>query len=115
MLSGAGNCEGRFDVLQDVGHDEGHHPVGCPLLGGEVGQPVAEEVLDVEEVGRGGCEDCDITCPAEPLVALRAVGRHIEEVAAGAPDHVAVELVEQLVGALELADPLQLGVRPRQR
>ena len=90
-------------------------PVGRSLLRGQVGQPVPEEVLDIEEVGRGGREDCDIARPAEPLVSLRTVGWHVEEVAAGAPDHVAVELVEQLVGALELADALQLGVRPRQR
>ena len=100
---------GTFDVLQDVRHDEGHHPVGRPLLDGEVGQPVSQEVLDIEEVGGSGCEDCDVTRPAEPLVSLRAVGGHVEEVAAGAPDHVAVELVEQLVRALEFADPPQLG------
>ena len=33
------------DVLQDVRHDEAHHPVGCPLLDGEVGQPVPQEAL----------------------------------------------------------------------
>ena len=98
-----------FFVLQSVRDDEGHHPVGCPLLGGEVDQPVPEEVLDVEEERRGRGEHCDVAGPAEPLVALRAVGGHVEEVAARAPDHVAVQLVEQFVGALELAGPRQLG------
>ena len=63
-----------FYVLQSVRYDGGHHPVGCPLLGGEVGQPLPEEVLDIEEVCRGWGEDCDIACPAEPLVWLQSVG-----------------------------------------
>ena len=86
-----------LDVLQDVRHDEAHHPVGCPLLSVEVGQPLPQEGLNIEKVGGGGCEDCYVTSPAEPLIALRAVGRHVEEVAARAPHHVAMELVEQLV------------------
>ena len=62
------------------------------------GRPASlEEVLDVEEEGRGRREDGDVTGPAEPLVALRAVGWHVEEVAARPPHHVAMELVEQLV------------------
>ncbi len=97
VLSGAGKVRWMFDVLQDVRHDEAHHPVGRPLLGGEVGQPLPEKILDVEEVGGRGCEDCYVTSPAEPLIALRAVGWHVEEVAARPPHHVAMELVEQLV------------------
>src|SRR5665647_1968277 len=64
----------------------------------------------MEEEGGRRCECRDVAGPAEPLVALRAVGRHVDEVAALAPDHVAVELVEHLVRALEVPDPVQLGV-----
>ena len=48
-----------------------------------------------------GANDGEVAGPAEPLVALRAVGGHVEEVAAHAPHDVAVQLVEQRVGALE--------------
>ena len=68
----------------------------------------AEEIVNIEEVGRGGDEDSDVTSPAESLVPLRAVGGEVEEIPAETPDDVSVQLVEQLVGALELADALQL-------
>ena len=84
-------------------------PVGRRLLGGQIAQPVAQEAVDVEEVRGGGREGGDVTGPAEPLVALGAVGGNVEEVAARAPDHVAVQLVEQLVGTLELSGPAQIG------
>lgn len=63
------------------------------------------------ELERGRCRvGRDVTGPSEPLVALRAVGRHVEEVALLAPDRVAHELVDQGVRALEPAGPLHLRV-----
>src|SRR5581483_5813119 len=47
---------------------------------------------------------------AQPLVALRAVGRHVEKVAAHAPDHVLMEALQQRVRALEPTAPLEVGV-----
>ena len=96
-----GELLGRGLELQDVGDHERHHAVGVLLLGGQVEQPVGEERPDVEQERRGGREDGDVAGPAEPLVALRAVGGDVEEVALRAPDDVAVELVQQRVGALE--------------
>ena len=94
---------GWRQVLEDVGDDERHHAVGCCCSSGQVDQPVGEEGLDVEQVRRGRRERGDVTGPAEPLVALRAVGRQVEEVALGAPHDVAVQLVEVRLGALEEA------------
>ena len=62
----------------------------------------------VEQERRGRGEDRQVAGPAQPLVALRAVRRHVDEVAALTPDHIAVQLVEQRVGALEGADALEL-------
>ncbi len=91
--------------LEHVGHHERHQPVRVPLLQVEVDQPVLEEGRHVVEVGRRRREHGEVAGPAEPLVALRAVGRYVEEVPAQAPDDVAVQLGEQRVGALEGAGP----------
>ena len=101
--------------LSTSGTTNGTMPSAARCSAARSTQPVPQEVRDIEEERGGRREDGDVAGPAEPLVALRAVGRHVEEVAAQAPDDVAVQLVEQLVGALELADPPQVGVRPRRR
>ena len=44
-----------------------------------------------------GAEHLDVAGPAQALVALRAVGRDVEEVAAHAPDHVLMQPVDQRV------------------
>ena len=69
-----------------------------------------EEVGDVELVGGGGGVGGDVAGPAEPLVALRAVGGDVEEVALLAPDGVGDELVDARVGAFEPAGPGHGGV-----
>ena len=67
--------------------------------------------LDVVQEGRGGRKDLDVAGPAQALVALRAVGGHVEEVAAHAPDDVLVQLVEQRVGAFEPAGALHIRMQ----
>jgi hypothetical protein len=105
--------------VQHVGHHERHGAV-LILLGGEVGQPGAEEPGGVVQIRSRRREHLDVTGPAEPLVALRAVDRHVEEVAAHRPDDVVVEPVEQRVrggeptGAAEVSanhDGFQVGRR----
>ena len=100
----------RRHPLEHVRDDEGHEAVGVLLLDVEVDQPVGQEVGDVVEVRRRRGEHREVAGPAEPLVALRAVGRYVEEVAAQPPHHVAVQLGEQRVGALEGAGAAQVGV-----
>ena len=63
----------------------------------------------VEQEARGRRKHLDVPGPAEPLVALRAVGRHVQEVAAHAPDDVLVELVQVRIGTFEPAGPPQVG------
>ncbi len=98
----------RRHELDHVRDHEGHHPVGRALLGVKITEPVAEEPAGIEKEDRGRGEDRQVAGPAQPLVALRAVGRHVDEVAALPPDHVAVQLIEHRVGALEFSDALQL-------
>jgi len=86
-----------FDVLQDVRYNERHHPICARLFGGDIDEPIAKEVLDIEQVRGRRCEDSDVSCPTQPLISLRAIRWHVQEVPAGTPNHVAVELVEQLV------------------
>ena len=75
--------------LEGVGHHERHLTVVGRLLGGKVQEPVLEECLHVVEERRGRREHGEVAGPAEALVALRAVGGHVEEVAPEPPHHVA--------------------------
>ena len=102
---------GEVGVLERVGHDVGDVVVGVVLgLGGDVEEPFVEEVGDVELVGGGGGVGGDVAGPAEPFVALRAVGGDVEEVAFLAPDGVGDELVDARVGAFEPAGAGHGGV-----
>ena len=55
-------------------------------------------------------EDLRVARPAQPLVALRAVGRHVEEVALLPPEDVVLELVDERLRGLELARLRHVGV-----
>src|SRR5699024_8177663 len=54
-------------------------------------------------------EHLDVAGPAEALVALRAVGGHVQEVAACGPDDVLVQLVHQRFAAPEPTGAAQVG------
>ena len=78
---------------EHVRHDERDDAAFALLLEREVAQPRVEESAHVVEEARRRREDLDVARPAEALVALRAVGRHVEEVAAQPPHDVLVQLV----------------------
>ncbi len=90
--------------------DVRRHGAELALLGGEVLQPRGEEAPAVVEERRRRCEHLDVSGPAEPLVALRAVRRQIDEVAAHAPADVLVQLVEPVVRAVERAGRRHVAV-----
>ena len=79
----------------------------CPSRTAE--EPLIEERAAVEEVGDGGCDELCVRHPAEPLVALRAVGRQADGVAPDRADDVLVEPVRGLVGALERPDATEVA------
>ena len=76
-----------------------------------VPHPLGEEGGDVHVVCGGPYEDLGVPQPAQPFVALGAVGRDAQEVAALSPPDVALELVDHGVGALELADRRRVGMQ----
>src|SRR5690606_18239117 len=68
-------------------------------------------------VRRGANEDLRIATPAHALVALRAVGRNLQEVGALTPNRVAIELIHERNRTLERAGVRTLRIKgdPRDR
>ena len=94
-----------------------HEPRGDIGIGAFRGLPVEDVVAPLGHEGRdvhvvcgGGEEHLGVAHPAQPLVALRAVGRDRDEVAALAPGDVPPQLVDHLVGALEPTSPGRVRV-----
>ena len=87
-----------------------HYAVVVRLLDGQVGQPGPEHAGRVVQVGRGGGEDHQVAGPAQPLVALRAIGGHVDEVAAHAPDDVLVQPGHVRIRAREGTGGTQIGM-----
>ena len=84
-----------------VRHDVRHTAVRG-LSNGKVGQPLAEKAVDVLILRGGAAENSSVTGPAQPFIALRAVGRHIDKVGALAPHDVRPQAVDQRGGAGKL-------------
>ena len=103
---------GRAEVVDgdDVG-DRLRNALFDGLFGGDVAQPFCKEGRDVVVERRRAAEDLRIPRPAEALVALRAVGGKIEEVAPLPPDDVLLQSVDKGVFAGEGARLLHIGVQ----
>ena len=101
----------------------GGHAVATPVvLGRHIGkcavgrlavihvdQPLGEECRHVGIVGGGADEHLGIAHPAQPLVALRAIGGHAEIIAPLAPLNVGLQLVDPRIGTGKLARPRRVG------
>ena len=81
------------------------------LLGGQVPQPLREEGGHVEVEGGGPAEGLGVAGPAQALVALGAVGGDVQEVALLPPADVVLELIDQLVRALEGTGIFKIAVK----
>src|SRR5215207_1112150 len=99
---------GTIEVLQHVRHNRRHAAICRLLFCSKVLEPVPKEIVHIEKASGSGCENSDVTRPAETFVTLRTIGGHVEEIPAEAPHDIAVQLVDQLVGAFELAGAPQL-------
>jgi len=83
---------------QDVGHDMGYSSFRT-LIGRYITQPLGKKAADQPvEHGRPG-KHLGVARPSQPLVALRTVGGHVQEVALHAPLDVELKPVQQRVRA----------------
>ena len=87
---------GAEHVRDDVRNTAVRH-----LVGRQVGQPLGEEPGYVHVERGGSAENLRIASPAQALVALRAVGGHVEEIPFLSPGDVVLELVEHRVRCFE--------------
>ena len=103
-----GHGGGKAEALR--GHHVGDAAAG-PLLGAHVAQPLVEKAAHVKvEAGRRR-EDRDVARPAQALVALRAVGGDVHQVGLCAPEDVALQAVDHLVGAGKAAHGGKIGIQ----
>ena len=97
---GVGPARGAREACRVAAQWIRNHPgytAARVLIRRHIRQPLREETGDVH-VERGSArEHLGISRPSETLVALRAVSRHVEKIAALTPDDVAMQLVEQRV------------------
>ncbi len=74
-----------------------------PLRFHQLAKPLRVERTDVGVVGRRGDVGLCVAGPAHSFIALRTIGRQVEEVGPLRPDDVAEQLIDHRVGALERA------------
>ena len=99
------------------GHAAAAHRVGIHVAEGPVGrlavvdvdQPLGEEGGHVGVHRRRADEDLGVAHPAQPLVALRAIGGNAEVVSALPPADVRLKLVDAGIGTGEFARPRHIG------
>ena len=85
------------------------------LVCGEVVQPLAHEPVHVVVIGGRLAEDLRVARPAQAFIPLRAVRRHVEEIAALPPKHVGEELIQLGIRAGDMARPADGGVHGNRR
>ena len=103
-------CFARLAADEQRG-DIRHLAVEALLFLQKVSDILRIERAAIHVVVRRGAERLRVARPAHALVALRAVGRHVEEVIALAPDRVQVQAVDLLVCGRDLAGLLEVGIK----
>ncbi len=92
-------------TLSVVGPTRGETSVKAPVATlriADIGGELVGKRIQVRIEGSGPPEDLRISHPAQALVALRAIGRHTQKIAALSPQNIAPQLVHRRVGRLEL-------------
>ena len=78
------------------------------LVGHDVVQPFAQKIAAVVQIAGSRGKHLCIARPAKPLVALRTIRRHFDEVGALRPDRVFDQAIDQRMAGHEAA----VGVVP---
>ena len=102
-------CGGNFG--SSAGHFR-HNAVNAAvrvLLRHHIVQPFRKEPFDIIIDSRRADKDLRVAQPTEPFVALRAVGRNVDEVAPLSPERVPVQAVDLLVPAEEETGLFHVG------
>ena len=91
-------CRASRLFLQQIGNYVADVAI-LPLIRRQIRQPFGKEFLHI--IIQAGSADKYLRIPGPPqaLVSLRAVGRHIEEIALLPPDDIVKKAVEQRIGA----------------
>ena len=103
-------AEVAADLIEHVGHDVRHGAVQFALLQQHVVQEFFIERGRVHRQRGGGGEDMRVARPAHALVALRTIGRRVEEVADLAPERVLNQAVHLRVGGFNFARHRKVGM-----
>ena len=102
---------GGIRLVADVRYIVGHGPAQCLLF-------VHQVLLELVEEGPGihviaGCrrKDLRIARPAQALIALGAVGGHVQEIGLESPDRIFVQPVDLRVAGTDAAGPVHVGIQ----
>jgi hypothetical protein len=76
----------------------------------KVAQPLGEEAAHLPIKRSRSNEYLRIACPSLALVTLRAVGGNVDKVALLAPLYIALKLVDERIGALEISRRRHFGM-----
>jgi len=81
-----------------------------PMIRRDVAEPLREEPRHIHVECRRSREHLRVAGPPEPLVALRAIGGHADEVPLLSPHDVVIELIEHRIRRRERAGARHVGV-----
>ncbi|MNC30657.1 hypothetical protein D3C75_789460 [compost metagenome] len=101
---------GMLLVPQDIRNHE-RNTAMVQLVGRQIFEPFGEKRRHIHQIRRSPDEHLRIPGPAQPLIPLRAIRRHIDKVAFLAPQDIVLELVDQRIGAREGACVLHIRMK----
>ena len=93
---------------QWIRNNQRHTTLRGTLFDAQVSEPVGQPFPHVVEVSGSRGENGQIPRPTKAFVALGTISWNVKRIPAKPPDNVAVQLVQQLVGAFECTDSTKI-------
>ena len=94
------------DIRRDIGIGS-----GCQLVIRQIAEPFFKKGFYIVIECSSSNEDLGIARPADALIALRTIGRHIEEVATLSPDYISLKTVDEWIRAFKCSSLLHIGAK----